>query len=88
MMPRLSFFMLLAIVLLVVIFFLSPQQMPVILYKLALVTLAAVLGYWLDRHIFPYARPHASEGLFEQGIPMLRRALIVGAAMIAFAIAL
>ena len=27
------------------------------IYKLALITLAAVLGYWLDRSLFPKARP-------------------------------
>lgn len=35
----------------------SPQQLPVVIYKLALITLAAVLGYWLDRSLFPKARP-------------------------------
>ena len=35
----------------------SPQQLPVALYKLSLVTLAGYLGYWLDRWAFPYARP-------------------------------
>lgn len=28
-----------------------------VLYKAALIALAAVLGYWLDRALFPYARP-------------------------------
>lgn len=37
---------------------LRPEQMPVILYKLCLVTFGAVLGYWIDRAVFPYARPH------------------------------
>lgn len=35
----------------------APQQLPVSLYKLSLVTLAGVVGYWLDRSMFPYARP-------------------------------
>ena len=35
----------------------SPQQLPVVVYKLSLITLAAVLGYWLDRSLFPKARP-------------------------------
>lgn len=35
----------------------SPQQLPVALYKLSLVTLACYLGYWIDRWAFPYARP-------------------------------
>lgn len=35
----------------------SPQQLPVIAYKAALVSFAACVGVWLDRAIFPYARP-------------------------------
>jgi hypothetical protein len=35
----------------------APQQLPVSLYKLSLVALAAVAGYWIDRSLFPYARP-------------------------------
>ncbi|MCO1337155.1 putative holin, partial [Microbulbifer sp. OS29] len=34
------------------------QQLPVVLYKTALVTGAVVLAYWLDRSLFHYARPH------------------------------
>ncbi|WP_428558581.1 MAG: putative holin [Solidesulfovibrio sp. DCME] len=36
---------------------LSPAQLPVAAYKLALVSVAGYLGYWLDRWCFPYARP-------------------------------
>lgn len=46
-----------AIALLVVIAILSPQQVGVVLYKLSLVCLAVVLGYTLDRGLFPYASP-------------------------------
>lgn len=56
--PRLSGWLLVAVALLVGIAVLHPQQMGVVLYKAALVTLAAVLGYWIDRRLFPYARPH------------------------------
>ena len=35
----------------------SPVQLPVMLYKLALVLLAGCVGYWLDRWLFPYSRP-------------------------------
>ncbi|RNM07039.1 putative holin, partial [Dickeya undicola] len=40
-----------AVLLLVVIALVSPQQLPVVIYKIALITLAAVLGYWLDRSL-------------------------------------
>ncbi len=56
--PRLAFWLLVSVVLLAGIALISPQQLPVVLYKIALVTIAAVLGYWLDRTLFPYARPH------------------------------
>jgi hypothetical protein len=46
-----------AAVLLILIAITSPAQLPVVLYKASLIALAAVLGYWLDRAFFPYARP-------------------------------
>lgn len=46
-----------AIVLTGLIAFLAPHQLPVTAYKLSLVSAAAVVGYWLDRSLFPYARP-------------------------------
>jgi len=103
-----------AIVLSVLVLLLAPQQLPVSVYKLSLIALAAVAGYWIDRSLFPYARPDSFWGLdaddddpdelatsgpdgeqlnvalsSEQpmlrlmGIAMLRRAIIVAAAMIA-----
>lgn len=56
-MPRLIGWIILSFVLLLGLFFVSPQQVPVALYKLTLITIAAVLGYHLDRALFPYARP-------------------------------
>ncbi|HFL4197864.1 TPA: putative holin, partial [Escherichia coli] len=55
--PRLSGWLLTSVLLLGTIALVSPQQLPVVIYKLALITLAAVLGYWLDRSLFPKARP-------------------------------
>jgi len=56
-MPRMAGWQLIAALLLGVIALVSPQQVPVALYKLSLISLAAVVGYWLDRSLFPYARP-------------------------------
>jgi hypothetical protein len=39
------------------LYFIAPQQLPVMLYKATLVVFAALVGYWIDRLIFPYARP-------------------------------
>lgn len=55
--PRTSTWLLLAAILLACIAVIAPPQLPVVLYKASLVSLAAVLGYWLDRALFPYARP-------------------------------
>lgn len=56
--PRLSGWAIIAIGLLVALALSHPAQLGVVLYKVALVVLAAVLGYWIDRSLFPYARPH------------------------------
>ncbi len=110
--PRLFWWLIATLLLLVVIAMLAPQQLPVSVYKLSLVTMAGVVGYWLDRSLFPYARPdsYIDNTDFEEscdidletgadcktlpwdsgdsalallfGLAMLRRALIVGAAML------
>jgi len=46
-----------ALVCLGVVAVVSPVQLPVALYKLALTLLAGYLGYWLDVWLFPYSRP-------------------------------
>jgi len=67
---------------------LAPQQLPVILYKVALVVLAGTAGYFLDRWIFPYARPHEVAGEWRDISCMIRRAIIVAAAMLAVGLGL
>lgn len=108
--PRMLDWLVYALVLALAVWLLAPQQLPVSLYKLSLVSLAAVAGYWVDRSLFPYARPDAflafdaddepeeasgPDGemlvlrqtcdqplLRLMGVCMLRRAIIVAAAMI------
>lgn len=55
--PRMFDWLIAALVLAIFVWCLAPQQLPVSLYKLSLVALAAVAGYWIDRSLFPYARP-------------------------------
>lgn len=55
--PRLFAWKILTLLLLAALLFTAPQQLPVALYKLALIALAGVIGYWFDRSFFPYARP-------------------------------
>jgi predicted membrane channel-forming protein YqfA (hemolysin III family) len=104
--PRLFGLAVLNVILIGIIFAIAPQQAPVTLYKLSLVTLAGLIGYWLDRALFPYARPDQfiEQREFKNGrdhkisfvktiilpdlawvfsISLLRRAVIIGCAMLA-----
>ncbi len=54
---RMSDWLLAAVLLTALVWLIAPQQLPVSIYKLSLVALAAVAGYWIDRSLFPYARP-------------------------------
>ena len=108
--PRMSGWLFIMVLLMAAVWLLAPHQLMVSLYKLSLVTLAAVVGYWLDRSLFPYARPHYfilptaqefpaplsaehghiwSPAVSSGTMPdlaswcMLRRAIIIAAAMIA-----
>lgn len=84
---------------------LVPHQLLVSVYKLSLITMAAWVAFWLDRALFPYARPDRFlEQPYSLGAPllpprvvkrgqerafaaaMLRRAVIVAAAMVAVAL--
>lgn len=112
--PRMSGWLLLAAFLFVAIAALAAHQLAVAVYKIALLVTAGVIGYWLDRALFPYARPDSylattdwKRRLREIGkqagdadlrvatgyeqtfaASMLRRALIVGAAIIGVAMGL
>lgn len=87
--PRLSGWLMITLVLLACVWAIAPQQLPVSLYKLSLVTLAAVVGYWIDRSLFPYARPdiffnyRADPATTLLAAAMIRRSVIVGCSMLA-----
>lgn len=40
----------------------APQQLPVVIYKLSLVTLGVVLSYWLSRALYPDLRLYKLTG--------------------------
>ena len=63
-----------------------PEQVYLFGWKLALIATAGWIGYWLDRELYPYARPHEASAK-EQPLVMIRRAIIVGSAMVAAGIA-
>lgn len=80
---RMLDWLLIAAALVVVVALIAPHQLGVTLYKLSLVSLAAVVGYWIDRSLFPYARPdELALSEHETVAAYLRRALIVGACIV------
>lgn len=90
--PRLTCVTLITIALLLCIALVAPHQITLVLYKTALVTFGAVLGYWIDRALYPYDRPHTyaetGEDLMPRGLAMLRRALIVIACVLGLTLGL
>jgi len=106
--PRLTGTIFVTLLLLLAVGLLAPQQLMVSLYKLSLFSMAGVAGYWLDRALFPYARPdsylvnpdyrNSPPVAGDANCPvvmgyrllmaaaMLRRATIVGGAMLASAL--
>lgn len=96
---RMLGWLVLALLLSVAVFLIAPHQISVSVYKLSLVVLGAYAAYWIDRALFPYARPDVflcrvcersdktpQEELLWLGIAgtsMLRRAIIVAAVVVA-----
>jgi hypothetical protein len=56
-------------------------QLQIILWKLGHITLAAFAGYWIDRRAFHRSRIDAGSHAGSE----IRRAIIIGAAMLAIA---
>lgn len=105
---RMALWLFISLALVLLIGISAPQLLPVSIYKLSLITSAAWLGYWIDRSLFPYARPDtylnipwsvgapmapiATARAVQQGLElvfaaaMLRRALIISAAMVGVAL--
>ena len=55
--PRLYGLVVLTGLAMVGLYFVAPQQVQVIFYKIAQAFVAGLVGYWFDRWLFPYARP-------------------------------
>lgn len=63
----------------------APVKIGLTIFGLAKIALGAYLGYWIDRTLYPYARPHTLEGE-AAGASWKRRALIVSACILAAAL--
>lgn len=86
-MPRLFFWTLITLGLTLAVGLLAPHQLGVTLYKISLVSLAAVLGYWIDRSVFYYARPHQKPaGCSYDEVASIRRAIVMAAVILAIAL--
>jgi len=93
-----------ALVMATIVGVLYPHQLGVLLWSLTKLSFGAYLGYWIDRSIFPYARPGdalpsaiepesnpdsdwlpllVEDGLLQPELLMLRRAIIIAAAVLA-----
>jgi len=78
-------FLVVTAVLFLTTFMLNPQQVPLVLYKLNLVTLAAVLGYWVDILLFPGIRVKMDNPYPENVHPNVLAAIVIRRALIVFA---
>lgn len=82
----------LALIATVLVAILHPHQIGVLIWSLCKLSLGAYLGYWIDRTIFPYARPHtfvderSPESHATARSCMIRRAIIIAAAIIGLAV--
>lgn len=77
-------------VLLVVLAFIARQQIGLLLLKTIYISIALALGYYADRTIFAAYRPFEMQKQepLVFAAAMLRRALVVSAVVLAFAIGL
>lgn len=88
---RMMPWLLAALVCTVVVGVIAPHQLGVLAWSLSKLCLGAYLGYWIDRSVFYYARPGDIRVGSVNSLPlalvvavaMLRRALIMTAAIIA-----
>lgn len=85
---RLGPWLILALLCATIVGLLYPHQLGVLLWSLTKLSFGAYLGYWIDRSIFPYARPgnftySSAHSMTAWAMLMLRRALIIAAALIA-----
>lgn len=78
---RLLEWIVLAMLAMLAIAYVAPHQLTVTVYKVSLVSLFALLGFRLDRALFPYARP---DKVPADHAPMagMRRAVVIAAVII------
>lgn len=85
--PRMTDWTLISIALLLCLAIIAPTKLSVVLYKCGLVTVGGVLGYWIDRALFPYARPD-QVNQSAQPLAGIRRAIVVLACVLGLTLGL
>ena len=85
--PRMTDWTIITLILLIGLALVAPTKLPVVLYKAGLVTQGGVLGYWIDRALFPYARPNRVMRT-AQPLAGIRRALVVLACVLGLTLGL
>ena len=87
--PRMTLWTLISVGLLAAVIAIRPDQISVVVWKLLLIALAAPMAYWLDRALFPYARPHELDpDTGQRDVAMFRRALVFTACVLGLALGL
>lgn len=80
--PDLIGWVAITLLLLLAVGWVAPQNLPVVLYKVCLMTLAFVLGYWLSSALLKMT------GSIDDGVEALVRVIIIAAVMIGMALGL
>jgi hypothetical protein len=69
-----------AVALIAIVVYVSPHQFPVVLYKLSMVTVSAVIAYWIDRSLFKLSAQPRVDNTMERDLysamRLIARALI------------
>lgn len=77
---------LIIIMLLLAVAFIAPAQLPTNLVKVSMATVGGIVGFWIDRMVFPYAGPadFLEVGEYENfRWSSIRRALIIASTVLA-----
>ncbi|OOZ41693.1 hypothetical protein BOW53_02900 [Solemya pervernicosa gill symbiont] len=82
-----GWWLLAALLLIAVIAFTAKHQIGVLVWSLAKISVAAYLGYWIDRSMFREGRPDQQKALGCKHAAWYRRAAIISACIVGLSIA-
>ena len=81
--------LLVAAVTVALVYWVAPQQVGILVYTMAKLSMASYLGYWVDRWVFPDSRPTVPKGMDDDRLAdnptaaEYRRAAIISACVLA-----